>query len=451
MSWRSRTWWAAALLVSTAQAVHLLTGSETSFGMFGFGPCPGQEIYFELMAWMWPIYAWLPLVWYGGAPAVVIAFLAYWWAVRRGRDKAGRVIARVLAGLLLTLNSIGPLAFAADLAIERGCVESWGGLQGVWFFLGADIAPLVAAFCVLAAVRVPKHRIVRVLRASWFRRGAAGLAVLGLLAFLPAADLISGGITKGDCEPDYSYPPKVRTGERAFLCQARSGDAFARVSDRDLLAYGRAMCDAYPGKGAEPWLIAPICPAAARYVQAQLDSEEAAYQAQDVAAQKTCDMSPHRPPAKPVEVTRRLMWTDYGVLESYEYTEGQPDPYEDGLLEAAQRDGLVAALPGHLMILSHSDYDICVTAETYRKRPPLEVKTWDHVVEVGYRSPTGQIELRDPMGGDPLPNLAFRGKGHYRIRVHYREPDWEAFTPQHILIMIYPGSGQKTVVHRPTS
>ncbi|MEV4297039.1 hypothetical protein [Microbispora rosea] len=41
-----------------------------------------------------------------------------------------------------------------------------------------------------------------------------------------------------------------------------------------------------------------------------------------------------------------------------------------------------------------------------------------------------------------MPNLAFRGKGHYRIRVHYRSPDWEAWTPQHLLVMVYPGTGK---------
>ena len=52
------------------------------------------------------------------------------------------------------------------------------------------------------------------------------------------------------------------------------------------------------------------------------------------------------------------------------------------------------------MILSDFDYEICVIAETYRRRPPVEVKGWNHVVEVGYESPAGKIELMDPMSGE---------------------------------------------------
>ncbi|MEU8279078.1 hypothetical protein ACFYOK_37675 [Microbispora bryophytorum] len=55
------------------------------------------------------------------------------------------------------------------------------------------------------------------------------------------------------------------------------------------------------------------------------------------------------------------------------------------------------------------------------------------------------------VGESDLPDLAFGRKGRYRVRVHYREPEWEAGTPQHLLIMVYPGSGRGTVEYLPGS
>ncbi|MBE3014470.1 hypothetical protein IL992_35650 [Microbispora sp. NEAU-D428] len=106
-------------------------------------------------------------------------------------------------------------------------------------------------------------------------------------------------------------------------------------------------------------------------MQARLDAEDAAFRAEEARNQRVCDASRHRPRITPVRVARDRTWTDYGVLEAYEYDEStaQP-PGEDDLLREAQKNGLVAAGPGHLIILSHSDFDICLTVETYRRRPP---------------------------------------------------------------------------------
>ncbi|MEU8386099.1 hypothetical protein, partial [Streptosporangium sp. NPDC048865] len=127
------------------------------------------------------------------------------------------------------------------------------------------------------------------------------------------------------------------------------------------------------------------------------------------------------------------------------------DPYEDGLLERVHENGLVAALPGHLMIDTHSDYDLCVTLETYARRPPVETRGWDHVVEVGYESPTGEIVLRDDLGGAEFPDLSLNGRaGHYRIRVHYDWFEWKGphGHGQRLLIMAFPGKGDKPVTYR---
>jgi hypothetical protein len=237
-------------------------------------------------------------------------------------------------------------------------------------------------------------------------------------------------------------------GERAFLCGARASGRFRNVSDRDLIAYGRAVCDAYRPGGSDAYFAAAICPPAEADLRKQKAAEEAEFEAREAADQRVCDAARHRPLTRPVRVMRTRMGTDYGVIESSE-TE---DAFDDDLLRSMAAGDLVAAVPGHLIILTHSDFDNCLTAELYRRRPPVEVKGWDHVVEIGYESPTGHIELMDPMVGESeLPDLAFRGKGRYRVRVHYRKPEWEAGTPQHLLIMVYPGSGRRTVEYLPGS
>ncbi|MFJ2033766.1 hypothetical protein [Streptosporangium sp. NPDC087985] len=168
--------------------------------------------------------------------------------------------------------------------------------------------------------------------------------------------------------------------------------------------------------------------------------------------QRKCDEAPrHRPLIRPVSasVHRESMWTDYGILEGYE-PGGGDDSFEDGLIALVQKNELVAALPGHLMISTHSDYRLCVTTETYARRPPVETEGWHHVVEVGYHSPTGEIRLSDPTGAPELPNLAVRGKGHYRIRVHYAWLPWKGdkLGAQRLLIMAYPRRGDDVVIHR---
>ncbi|MFI6299257.1 hypothetical protein ACIBEJ_47235 [Nonomuraea sp. NPDC050790] len=133
--------------------------------------------------------------------------------------------------------------------------------------------------------------------------------------------------------------------------------------------------------------------------------------------------------------------TDHGVLEAYEPTATGADTGGDDLLDRAQKDGLVASLPGRLMVLSQPDFGLCVTVETYRRRPPVETEGWDRVIEVGYESPTGEIVLRDDMFGTELPDLALDGRaGYYRIRVHYDLfKTGGELKGQRMLIMAYPG------------
>ncbi|MGR6916958.1 hypothetical protein ACU635_22210 [[Actinomadura] parvosata] len=201
--------------------------------------------------------------------------------------------------------------------------------------------------------------------------------------------------------------------------------------------------------------LAGICPSAAA-AKEEADAQEREFQEWEADARRMCAATPrHRPLIEPVKATRveEPQGTDYGVMEAYGKTENDYDPADTGLLEQAQQDGLVAARPGHLMVLSHSDFDVCVTVETYDRRPPVETKGWDHVVEVGYRDAGDSIVLADAMGGEGVPDLALKGyRGPYRIRVHYAWFPWQGERQggQRLLVMAFPGKSGKAVTYRKT-
>ncbi|MEU6781367.1 hypothetical protein ABZ912_19365 [Nonomuraea angiospora] len=397
-----------------------------SYGYFGFASCPGYDATTEISAVLWPVAEWVPLFWYGGGPVVVLAFAVHWLTSWLGRPWIGRLFAWTAAVALVLVAGSNAPAVAVDLILDRNCLDRWGGLEGVRYLAGWQAGPAAAVFCMLAAVRDPRYRVRRMLRARWFRRGFAVLTALGLLAFAPVSDFVPGPVSGcGDS----------REPEQIFLCTMHRSGRFTKVGDHLALAYGRRQCAAFPASGVDPYLIESICPPAAEVARRARAAEQAQFQAEEARNQRICDENRHRPRVKPVRVTHDRIFTDYGVIEARE-----TEDWDDDLLSAAQDNGLVAADTGHLMIRTHSDYENCVTVEAYRRRPPLEKKGWDRVVEVGYASPSGTIELGDAMDGPQMPNMAFAGKGNYRIRVHYREPAWEEFTPQHLLIQIFPGA-----------
>ncbi|MDR8411717.1 hypothetical protein MTP10_23650 [Nonomuraea sp. 3-1Str] len=308
----------------------------------------------------------------------------------------------------------------------------------------------------------------------------AGLATLVALGFVPVADQARGPVTAAeDCDPRETWSrsrererPEL-TRDQRFVCSLRQADLIkfaAATPDAVILAHARRLCGVYTRndpqevarlqateglkRDALTHPLAEICPSARAAVEAAAASQDREMREWQADAQRMCDSSPrHRPLVEPATAIRMKepQWTDYGVVETYEPTEDGGDPFEDDSLDQAGADGLVAALPGHLMIRTHSDYRLCVTVETYSRRPPVETKGWDQVVEVGYESPTGEIVLRDDMSGTKFPDLSLDGRaGHYRIRVHY---DWFRWQGPHeggqrLLIMAFPGKGDKPITYR---
>ncbi|MEU1726283.1 hypothetical protein [Nonomuraea sp. NPDC005692] len=411
-----------------------------------------------------------------GAPAVLILV-----AVRRRT----RTLLRATTLSLFLLGAAGAVsAFTSEhstffgelwlypesLYVERGAVVPYEGAQllspgisPLWYALALTAAGLILLLVYAAppAQRVRHHVLL------------AGLASAVALCLLPAADLARGPVT--DCDMPQAWEidtgeaePRELTAEQQFVCslrddhRAQSLHVFPDTTpDQVVLAYGRHLCGVHtrndPRELARLKIdrasltspLAGICPSATTIVQAakaEQDQELAAMQAD---SQAMCDATPrHRPRTKPARAIRMKepQWTDYGVLQTYE-GEGEEETEPD----MDPGNGLVSSARGILAVMTHPDFDLCVTLETYTRRPPVETKGWDKVVEVGYYSPGGQIVLYDSLSGTELPNLALDGrKGHYRIRVHHAWFPWkgEAQSGQRLLIMAYPGKGDREIVHR---
>ncbi|MER5426156.1 hypothetical protein [Streptosporangium roseum] len=79
--------------------------------------------------------------------------------------------------------------------------------------------------------------------------------------------------------------------------------------------------------------------------------------------------------------------------------------------------------------------------EAYVRKDPAEIARIQKRDGVHVLSMAGT--LADQSDGEPLPGLAGLGKGHYRIRPHYRVSERD--DSQHLLIMSFPGRGDRIV------
>ncbi|GII88522.1 hypothetical protein Ssi03_65120 [Sphaerisporangium siamense] len=363
----------------------------------------------------------------------------------------------------------GTQIYPESLFTEKHAGEIFLGISPAWY----SAALLASALLLPFLYPTPLAQRTR-------RRGLllAQAATLVALAFVPVADFARGPVTAAeDCTVRETWRGEPEgpqlTRDQRLVCSLRQSNVIklaATTSDAMILTHARWLCGIYTRndprevahlqttqgltRDALTYPLAEICPSAGAVVKAAAAEEDRETQEWEASAQRMCDSRPsHRPLIEPAKVIRMKepQWTDYGVVETYEPTGDDGDPYEDGLLEKVQDNGLVAALPGHLMIRTHSDHDLCVTLETYTRRPPVETKGWDHVAEVGYESPTGEIVLRDDLIGTEFPDLSLNGRaGHYRIRVHYDWFTWKGpqQAGQRLLIMAFPGKGDKPITYR---
>ncbi|WP_336209251.1 hypothetical protein [Nonomuraea sp. LPB2021202275-12-8] len=406
-----------------------------------------------------------------GAPAVLVlvAVVRRTRRLLRGTMAALTLAAAAGVGSALTHRPDPYSDLYSELPGDRlaghqdGLVAEGFGLSPLWYSAALAASALVLLFLYGAppAARLRHHVLV------------TALATSVALCFLPVADQSRGPVTTAEeCSPPEPWEmreeaePRPLTGPRAFICAVREHEVLklpATTPDQVLLAHGRRLCGAHTRddpreltrlqavegvsvRGMD-WALAGICPSADSAVKARKAAQEREFAAFDAEEQRKCDATPHHQPLiKPARSIRlkEPEWPEAG-LQLFE-------PTEDGDLAGDEFDtGLVSGGPGHLVVGTSSDYHICVTLETYKRRPPVETKGWQHVVEVGHDSPTGKIVFTDGLSGTQLPDLSLNGrKGHYRIRVHFAWFPWngDEYGTQRLLIMAYPAPGDKAVTYR---
>ncbi|MBB3729320.1 hypothetical protein [Nonomuraea dietziae] len=415
------------------------------WGAFGFKNCVGNDLSSDIYHLVFPLY-YVPPFGYGALPFVGLGLLAWLACARRRRPGLGRWIVWTLLLPQMFLNAYQPPLFAMDMVLEPSCLEWWGGWHVVWWTVGHDVLELVASTLALLAVRTSAPRLPR---------GPVVAALVVVLALTPAADATRGGkVTVPDWEECHGA---VRQGyseeDWRFLCEARDSlmdEPGTRMPDGRLFAYGRHLCrlvekggrlpDARNGDEFDVARALPAnCPALARVNernQAELKREEEEYYARRRAE---CAALPrHKPRTKPVRQATTHMSVEFYALDTSE------EGFDGGVSEElGSGDEVMVAVPGNLAFHTLTEMGLlCVTGESYRRRPPVETEGWDVVAEIGYRSPTGVLEISD--GSRALPDLAVGGPGHYRVRVHQRElgVDHDREEPQaseEWLIMVYPG------------
>ncbi len=340
------------------------------------------------------------------------------------------------------------------------------GISPAWYGVALLASALLLAFLYPTPLTRPARRRMLVI---------AQVATLVALVVVPAADLARSPVTTAeDCAPPEPWEGQPEgpqlTRDQRLVCSLRQSEVIrlaAGTPDSMILTHARWLCGVYTrndprevadlkatqgiARDALTYPLAEVCPSAGAVVSAAAAESDREMQEWEADTQRMCDTRPrHRPLIRPAKVVRMKepQWTDYGAVETYEETE---EAYEEDVLDEAQDDGLVASRPGNLMVLTHPDYDVCVTLETYARRPPVETKGWDHVVEVGYESPAGDMVLRDDLSGTEFPNLSLDGRaGHYRVRVHYDWFDWDGpqEAGQRLLIMAFPAKGGERVTYR---
>ncbi|MGI5160047.1 hypothetical protein [Microbispora sp. CA-102843] len=134
----------------------------------------------------------------------------------------------------------------------------------------------------------------------------------------------------------------------------------------------------------------------------------------------------------------------YGVYDPDDTTEGG-DPYADA------DDGFLGAAGGSAVVMTHGENEpMCLTVKAFGSAPPLRLKGWEQVAEVGVVSRSGRLEVPsyadggDEGAGARLPNLAVKGPGRYRLRVYARGPEG---AEEH-LVVVFPGRSGGKIVYR---
>ncbi|GAA2213962.1 hypothetical protein GCM10009850_094260 [Nonomuraea monospora] len=322
-------------------------------------------------------------------------------------------------------------------------------------------------------------------RRAWRTRSLLPVALLLPLLAVGAEEDARHSFTgaEEDCAGRLRPYAGTRPQDRraTFLCLARDASSGtpmfpSDLPDQQVVAHGRRLC-ATPDVqkrhaslrrlGTDPTdttqvgdALEFLCPGAAAQHRAQAahaqrrrEREQAAWRARLAEANARCaDPWPQVRAVRQGTAAYQLFeGGGYYVHDDRDDTEGGPD----GDVFEAIDDGFVHAAGSSAVIMTFGENEpMCLTVKAFRSAPPLRLKGWDRVVEVGIVSRGGHIGVPPyPEGGEsgalgPLPDLAVDGPGRYRMRVHARAGERERGGSEEHLIVVYPGRSAKKVVHR---
>ncbi|MGN9786810.1 hypothetical protein ACTMTF_35675 [Nonomuraea sp. ZG12] len=344
-----------------------------------------------------------------------------------------------------------------------------------------DALGLVSTVCLAATAReMPtENRPVDLppARRRVLRVAVAAVVVLPIIALIPperTAHLTYTGWSM-DCYDRPSFGDlKPAERDAAFLCRARSTEAGVApmfpdsLADQEVLAYGRALCrakdrdeqeailtragSARPASGADPWDLVYVCPEIVGATHPELlrssrETKEA--NAAYIAEQNARCRDPWPRKKGVVQATANYFLFvdgDHGYLVH--------DPRDEAADKAAEQaidklydDRALVGVAGSAVLVGHLEdvSDVCLTVKAFRTAPPRRTAGWDQVTEVPIVSRSGRLTVPEKgEGGDvgagaPMPNLAIRGKGRYRLRVYVRVGD----AGEEHLVVVFPGTSRK--------
>ncbi|MEV5499211.1 hypothetical protein AB0M50_27785 [Nonomuraea fuscirosea] len=401
---------------------------------------------------------------------VAATFLTVVGQWRDGRWSRGTLIAG--------WSSIGVYTLILLLTLIAKDLRGEGAVATLIFF---DVAVLVGSVWHAATARElavedrpadgpppVRRRVNRVL--------VAAVTVLPLTVLIQpeqAAHLTySSGSTECYDQPAFGdLKPSER--DATFLCRVRGRDGGVppmfpeSMSDQAVLAYGRVLCrtedrdeqqailtsagSERAAWGVDAWDLVYVCPETVGATRPDLLRSTAETQEDyaDYIAEANAKCRDPWPRMKGVVRATANYFLFADGDHGYLVHDPGDAAFEEEAEQATDRvydDSTMIGVAGSAALVGHVEdvSDLCLTVKAFRTAPPARTAGWDQVSEVPLISRSGWLSVPE-MGegevgaGAPMPNLAIKGKGRYRLRVYIRVND----AAEEHLVVVFPGTSSK--------